>query len=72
MTNPKNSGYKLKPMYNGIRFGAFGSNKFANNENLTDEMAKKLIKDHPKGEGLFLTIPKEPKKEAPKKDIVKS
>lgn len=43
------SGYRLKKMYNGIR-GVY-------NESITVKQAKDLIKNHPRGEGLFDVIP---------------
>ena len=52
-----NSGYVLKKMYENIPL-AFGSNIYVNNQNLTDAYAKKLLKNHPRGEELFSAIPK--------------
>lgn len=53
---PKNSGYALKAKYEGIPT-SFGSRKLAYNHNLTDEMAKELVENHPAGEKLFDVIP---------------
>ncbi|SOC79821.1 hypothetical protein SAMN06296241_1358 [Salinimicrobium sediminis] len=51
-----NSGYKLRAKYNGIPL-EFGSPVQVSNANLTDELAQKLLKNHPAGEDLFETIP---------------
>jgi len=54
--NPQNSGYVLKAKYNGIPL-KFGSPILVTNANITDEMAKDLLKNHKKGEDLFEKIP---------------
>lgn len=65
------SGYVLKGKYNGIQLGHGG--KPMRNGEFTDAEAKKLIKIHALGEGLFSVIPEEPKKKAPaKKKATKS
>ncbi len=51
----KNSGFKLKAMYNNITL--HGSQTYYNNDNLTDEKALELIEKHPKGTGLFDEVP---------------
>ncbi|WP_462250431.1 hypothetical protein [Ekhidna sp.] len=55
MKEVKNSGFELKPMYNGIqpKFGAAP----VSNGNLTDEKAIELINEHPKGKDLFEKLP---------------
>ena len=63
---PKNSGYILRKKYENIPL-EFGSRTQVNNSNLTDEMAEKLIKNHPKGKELFDNIPE--KKKAPAKNL---
>ncbi len=64
------SKYKLKLKYQG----AFWKGRPLQNGSMTEEIAKDLIKNHPKGEGLFAVLPKkevkeiiEAKEEAPKK-----
>jgi len=54
-TEPKE--YQLKPKYNGIPL-KFGSSVMVTNTNITKEYAKFLIKNHPRGEGLFNVLPK--------------
>lgn len=54
--------YKLKAKYNGIPL-EFGSSVHVSNANLTDALAKKLIKNHPKGKELFEVVPEEVVKE---------
>ena len=44
--------YKLKAKYEGIQL-EFGSSFHVTNANLTDEIAKSLLKNHPAGENLF-------------------
>lgn len=56
MKELKNSGFKLKPMFEGIQTG-FGSREFVSNANLDDEKAMKLIENHPKGRELFEELP---------------
>ena len=56
MENVKNSGFKLKPMYEGVSLG-FGSNQTLSAANLSDENALKFAKEHPKGVGLFEKVP---------------
>lgn len=58
MSKKGTSNYRLKAKFNGIQ-AAFGSTKIISNDNLTDEIAKDLIKNHPHGEKLFDVIPKE-------------
>lgn len=65
MSTKNKSSFKLKPMYNGIALG-FGSKVFLSDDNITDELAEKFVKEHPKGLGLFSEYP-QPKKEAEKK-----
>ena len=65
--------YILFAKYNGIQFG-FNKSPIRN-ANLTNEIAEMLLKEHPRGEKLFLKIPtkitvEEPKK-ARKKRVVK-
>lgn len=63
----KSGNYELKAKYNGIQLGFNG--KPLRNGEFTDAEAKKLIKDHPKGEGLFSKVPeKKATKKATKKD----
>lgn len=58
--------YKLLPMFEGITL--FGTGLVITNKNITDKIAKQLIKEHPHGVNLFDIIPEEPKVvEAPKK-----
>lgn len=52
----QNSGYILKKMYENIPL-EFGSAIYVNNKNITDEYAKKLLKNHPRKEELFDHIP---------------
>lgn len=49
------SKFVLKPMFNGIPL-KFGSRTLVSNSNLTDELAKELIKNHPRGEALFSSL----------------
>ena len=56
MSEKKKSGYVLKKTYQNIPL-EFGSSVFVNNENMTDEYGAKLLKSHPKGEGLFDILP---------------
>lgn len=56
MKDIQNSGFKLKPMYEGISLG-FGSQKTLSSANLSDEVAVEFIKKHPKGVGLFSKLP---------------
>ena len=56
MKNQKKSGYVLKSKYDGIPLN-FGSRTFVSNRNMTDKLAKELIKNHPKGKGLFDKVP---------------
>jgi len=53
--------YRLKSKYEGI---GLPSKKHirVNNGNITDALAKELLKHHPAGEKLFAFIPEEPKK----------
>lgn len=51
----KNSGYVLKTMFNGVP--CEGVKGLVSNVNLDDTLAKKLIKNHPLGEGLFAKLP---------------
>lgn len=55
-TKSKNSGYILKPKYEGIPM-KFGSRKLVYSHNITDEIAEEMIKSHPKGKELFQNIP---------------
>jgi hypothetical protein len=59
--------YKLHAKYNGIQLD-FGSNIFVTNDNITDKLAKELIKN--KGTHLFAEIP-EPQEKAEKKQTSK-
>lgn len=52
------SKYKLLPMFEGITL--FGTGLVITNETLTDEIADKLLKEHPHGAKLFEFIPGEP------------
>lgn len=52
----KNSGYVLKKKYQNIPLG-FGSPIYVNNDNMTDEYAQRLLKNHPRGKDLFHHIP---------------
>jgi len=63
------SGYVLKAKYNGIQLGHGG--KPMRNGEFTDAEAKKLIKIHALGEGLFDKIPEEKKVEPKKKRATK-
>lgn len=56
MSKKNKSGYVLKAKYDGIPL-KFGSRTFVSNRNMTDQLAKELIKNHPKGEDLFDAIP---------------
>lgn len=56
MKNIENSGFKLKPMYEGISLG-FGSQKTLSSANLSDDNAIEFIKKHPKGVDLFSKLP---------------
>lgn len=58
MSKVKNSGYKLKPKFEGIAL-EFGSQIHVTNANLSDEYAEKLIKNHKIGEQLFEEFPSE-------------
>ena len=58
MKNKKESGYVLKKMYENIPL-KFGSPVYVNNGNMTDEYGEILLKGHPRGEGLFISIPEE-------------
>jgi hypothetical protein len=53
-TNSNTSNYRLKEKYNGIQLG-IGSNIFLNNSNITDELAKELIKN--RGSHFFDRMP---------------
>lgn len=55
-TEKTKSGYALKAKYEGIPL-AFGSRTFVTNKNITDEMGDSLVKNHPAGKDLFITIP---------------
>ncbi len=55
-SNKKNSGFVLKKMYENIPL-KFGSAIYVNNQNLTDDYAKELINNHPRGKDLFDIIP---------------
>ena len=48
-------GFKLKQKYNGIWMK--GYNKPIRNGEMTDELALKLLQNHPAGENLFDSIP---------------
>jgi len=73
MADVKNSGFKLKEMYNGIPLSRdFGSKDFVSNATLDDEKAKKLITEHPKGVELFSQLPKDFKIEDLGSEEVKS
>tara|TARA_R110002167_G_scaffold81296_3_gene222682 strand:+ start:29 stop:433 length:405 start_codon:yes stop_codon:yes gene_type:complete len=63
----RKSAYKLKPMYNGLSLG-FGSKVYISDQNITDELAERFVKEHPKGLSLFSEYPKqeEPKADKPK------
>lgn len=63
--------YVLKKMYNGIPL-EFGSAILVTNANITKEYAEKLIKNHPRGEGLFDAIPKREETTNKKADKKKS
>lgn len=69
-SNTKNSGYLLKPKYEGIPM-AFGSRKFVYNHTLTDEIAQEMIKNHPKGKALFQNIPEKSKSKGPEEEPLK-
>lgn len=56
MGQKKPSNYKLKEKYNGISLG-FGSSTIVSNRNITDKLAEKLLKDHPRGADLFEKMP---------------
>jgi hypothetical protein len=58
----KKSEYKLKAKYDGISLG-FGKKGRLSNDNMNDNDARYLIKNHPRGEELFESLPK---KEEPK------
>lgn len=49
-------GFRLKPMYQNIP-ASFGSPIFVNNNNITEELALGLLKNHPRGKDLFDVIP---------------
>ncbi len=66
MSKKEITGYKLKEKYNGIPL-EFGSPVYVSNANLTDELAKKLLKKHPAGVELFDVIPEKAKAPAPEK-----
>jgi hypothetical protein len=72
MKTVKNSGFKLKAMFDNITL--FGSTKYFNNATLSDEEAIVLLENHPKGLDLFDEVPedweslKTPAPEAKKKD----
>lgn len=55
--------YKFKAMYNG---SLFWKGKPVRSGEMTDKLAKDLIKNHPHGKGLFDSIPK---KTAKKKEV---
>jgi hypothetical protein len=55
-------GFRLKPMYQNIP-ASFGSPIFVNNNNITDELALGLLKNHPRGKDLFDVIPEGLKEE---------
>ena len=66
-----NSGYELHKKYEGITL--FGSGLVITNKTLSDEIAKRLLKDHPRGEQLFSKIVKEePVIEAKKEETPKA
>lgn len=54
--NENTCGFRLKPMYQNIP-ASFGSAVFVNNNNITDELALGLLKNHPRGKDLFDVIP---------------
>lgn len=58
----KNEDYKLKPRYNGIPLGGFGSRVYVTNNTITAAQAKKLAKEHPLGKELFEKFKEETKK----------
>ena len=66
-TMAEESNYKLKLKYQG----AFWKGKPLQNGSMTDKLAKDLIKNHPKGEGLFSVLPKEEVKEVKKETTTK-
>lgn len=53
---PEKCLFKLKEKYNGVRLG-FNTNLLIHNGNITDELAIRLLKEHPRGELLFTIIP---------------
>lgn len=55
-SDKKNTGFVLKKMYENIPL-KFGSAIYVNNQNLTDDYAKELINNHPRGKELFDIIP---------------
>ena len=68
MNKENTSGYKLKPMYEGIPL-EFGSQIHVTSKSITKKQAELLIKNHPRGEELFAEIPQKQKvKKAPKKE----
>lgn len=54
-TKKKETKYKLLPMFEGITI--FGTGLVITNENLTDEIAELLLKEHPHGDKLFDGLP---------------
>lgn len=60
------SEYRLKPMYNGLALKP-GSNVIINQASMTDMLAERFIKEHPKGEDLFDYIPKKEVEDKPKR-----
>ena len=61
MENPNTSQYRLKQKYNNLPL-EFGSNVFVNNNNITDEYAKILLKRH-SAEKIFDVSPTQEEKE---------
>lgn len=61
MENPNTSQYRLKQKYNNLPL-EFGSNVFVNNNNITDEYAKILLKRH-SAEKIFDVYPTQEEKE---------
>lgn len=57
--------YELHAKYNGIQLGVNGDP--IRNGEMTNAIAKKLLKEHPHGAKLFSKIPKEEPKKTPKK-----
>ena len=57
MENKKPCEFQLKKMYEGIPT-SFGSSKYVTNQNISDELAIELLQNHPRGNELFESLPK--------------